>query len=106
MVMKASVVDNHTFTLDSRYKFNNSRILGLGSNGIVVKAFDTIRGKEVAIKRIRPYARDKAYAKLLLREIRCLSILGTHPNVCIIEKYKFYCSYLFVIGIRSFPSMR
>jgi serine/threonine protein kinase len=77
----ASVVDHHTFTIDSKYSFNSSRILGKGSNGIVVKSFDTIRGQDVAIKRIRPYARDKAYAKLLLREIRCLKILGTHPNV-------------------------
>jgi serine/threonine protein kinase len=77
----ASVVDYHTFTVDSRYSFNNSWILGVGSYGIVCVAFDKVRSTKIAIKRIRPYAEDECYAKLTLREIRCLKALKGHPNV-------------------------
>jgi serine/threonine protein kinase len=88
----ASVVDYHTFTVDSRYSFANSWILGVGSYGVVSVAFDKVRNSKVAIKRIRPYAEDECYAKLTLREIRCLKILGSHPNV----KQKIF-SYLVLL---------
>lgn len=78
----ATIVNNHTFTVHSRYSFPQNKILGLGTYGVVACAFDSFRNIEVAIKRVRPYAEDEVYAKQTLREIRCLSLLGSHPNVC------------------------
>lgn len=80
----ATVVNHHTFTLNARYSFPVKKILGLGSYGVVASAFDSVRSTEVAIKRVRPYAEDELYAKLSLRELRCLKLLGSHPNVWIL----------------------
>ena len=77
----ATVINHHTFTINGRYTFPVKRILGLGSYGVVAIAFDSVRDTEVAIKRVRPYAEDELYAKLSLREMRCLKLLGSHPNV-------------------------
>ena len=76
-----TVVNGHTFTVDSRYILKDSRILGKGSFGVVCTAYDSIRRIELAIKRIRPYANDEWDAKHTLREIRLLKLLGPHPNV-------------------------
>eukprot|EP01035_Chromulina_nebulosa_P035939 gene35939-48345_t len=80
-LLVATVVDHHTFTVHRRYLFPQNKILGLGTYGVVASAFDSIRNTEVAIKRVRPYAEDEVYAKQSLREIRCLSLLRSHPNV-------------------------
>lgn len=48
----ATVVNYHTFTVDSRYIFPIHKILGLGSYGVVAAAFDTVRKVDVAIKRV------------------------------------------------------
>lgn len=77
----ATVVQNHTFTVHSKYTFPDKTILGIGSYGVVAQAFDTERCCSVAIKRIRPYAGDESYALYTLREIRCLRLLNGHPNV-------------------------
>ncbi len=58
-------------------------MLGRGSFGVVVTALDTVSGRTVAIKRIRPYANDEWDAKHTLREIRLLKLLGKHPNVSV-----------------------
>jgi serine/threonine protein kinase len=76
-----TVIGHNTFTVEIRYSFENSKILGVGTFGAVVLAFDEILKKEVAIKRMRPYAEDETTAKLTLREIRCLRVTNTHPNV-------------------------
>ena len=81
--INSTVVDNHTFTIDARYTFPKSKILGIGSYGVVAAAFDTVSNSNVAIKRIRPYAGDEKYAILTLRELRCLKLLSSHPNVII-----------------------
>jgi len=78
-ILVASVVSNHTFTVNARYKF--SSLLGLGSYGVVAIANDSINNKNVAVKRIRPYAKDELVAKYALREIKCLKLLKSHPNV-------------------------
>jgi serine/threonine protein kinase len=80
-MLQATIIDHHTFTVDHRYNFAESRILGSGTNGVVAKAFDKVRNIDVAIKRVRPYSADKSYSKLVLREIRCLKLLNSHPNV-------------------------
>ncbi len=76
-----TVVNGHTFTIDTRYVLRDSRILGKGSFGDVCTAYDSIRKIDIAIKRIRPYANDEWDAKHTLREIRLLKLLGPHPNV-------------------------
>lgn len=77
----ATVVNGHTFTIDTRYVLKDSRILGKGSFGVVCTAYDSVRRIDIAIKRIRPYANDEWDAKHTLREIRLLRLLGPHPNV-------------------------
>lgn len=79
----SQVISGHTFTIDCRYIFDKSRILGKGSFGVVATAYDSIRKHDVAIKRIRPYANDEWDAKHTLREIRLLKHLSPHPNVSI-----------------------
>jgi serine/threonine protein kinase len=78
---KSTVVGRDTFTVDVRYSFTNNKILGVGTFGVVAFAFDSNRNENVAIKRVRPYAEDEIIAKLTLREIRCLKLTNTHPNV-------------------------
>ena len=78
----ASVVNGHTFTIIDRFSFKDSKILGRGSFGVVATAIDCETGKQIAIKRIRPYANDDWDAKHTLREIKLLRLLGVHPNVC------------------------
>lgn len=75
----ATVVQGHTFSVDRRYE--PKKILGKGSFGVVCTAFDSVRGENIAIKRIRPFANDEWDARHTLREIRLMKILGKHPNV-------------------------
>lgn len=77
----ASVVNGHTFTVSDRYDFNQSKILGRGTYGVVATALDTVNNRTIAIKRIRPFANDDWDARHTLREIRLLRVLGPHPNV-------------------------
>lgn len=74
-------VSGHTFTVDTRYSFANARIMGRGSFGIVTRAFDTVRGVNVAIKRVRPFAEDIWDAVHHLREIKIIKHLSFHPNI-------------------------
>ena len=71
-------INNHTFTVDAKYSFQQQKILGIGSYGVVTSAYDTLAKRNIAIKRIRQFEED---AKLFLRELRCLQLLGNHPNV-------------------------
>ena len=68
----------HTFTVDAKYSFQQQKILGIGSYGVVTSAYDTLAKRNIAIKRIRQFEED---AKLFLRELRCLQLLGNHSNV-------------------------
>jgi serine/threonine protein kinase len=76
-----NVVNGHTFTVSDRYSFNDAKILGRGSFGVVTTAIDSESSKVIAIKRIRPYANDDWDARHTLREIRLMRFLGPHPNV-------------------------
>lgn len=76
-----TVINGHTFTIDTRYVLTDSRILGKGSFGVVCTAYDSIRKIDMAIKRIRPFANDDWDARHTLREIRLMKLLGPHPNV-------------------------
>ncbi len=83
----ATVVQGHTFTIDKRYE--PKKILGRGSFGVVTTAFDHVRGINIAIKRIRPYANDEWDARHTLREVRLMKILGCHPNVSATSNHSF-----------------
>eukprot|EP01031_Cornospumella_fuschlensis_P026251 gene26251-31711_t len=86
----ATVVNGHTFTIDTRYVLKDSKILGKGSFGVVCTAYDSIRKINIAIKRIRPYANDEWDAKHTLREIRLLKLLGPHPNIVSLYELSLY----------------
>lgn len=79
--MVANNIWGHHFTVDKRYNFKESRLLGAGAFGIVVTAHDSVRDRKIAIKRVRPYASELWDAKHGLREIRLLRTMGDHPNV-------------------------
>lgn len=89
----ATVVNHHTFTVDARYSLPENKILGVGSYGVVAAAFDSVSRNNIAIKRVRPFAEDDIYAKLSLRELRCLKLMGTHPNVST-PNYFFHIYFL------------
>lgn len=78
-----TVISGHTFSISRRFDMTGSKILGLGSYGVVATSIDTATEARpvVAIKRIRPYAFDVWSARHTLREVRLLKLLGPHPNV-------------------------
>lgn len=77
-----TVVSGHTFSIATNYDMSASKILGLGSYGVVATSVDTQNdGRVVAVKRIRPYAFDVWSARHTLREVRLLKLLSPHPNV-------------------------
>jgi len=67
------------FEVDVRYQ--NLKMIGAGAYGLVCKAKDTIRGDEVAIKKVRDVFTDLVDAKRILRELKLLMHLGKHPNI-------------------------
>ena len=100
-------VSGHTFTVDTRYSFENARIMGRGSFGIVTRAFDTVRGVNVAIKRVRPFAEDIWDAVHHLREIKIIKHLSFHPNVCASLSYcALYNDFFMVIMFCHPPSLK
>eukprot|EP00903_Cladosiphon_okamuranus_P016344 g15072.t1 len=74
---------NNTFRVDSRY--TALKAIGKGSFGFVCSAVDEKQGKRVAIKKIHPMAQHVVDAKHVLREIRLLRYLGSHPNIVSLE---------------------
>lgn len=92
-LIRQTKVSGHTFTVDARYDFCNARIIGRGSFGVVNRAFDTLRGVDIAIKRVRPYADDIWDAVHLLREIKIIKRLSYHPNVmCFLSFFLWYAN--------------
>lgn len=68
------------FTIDKkRYKVN--KLLGCGSFGVVAAGLDRKTGKNVAIKRISPFADEASDARHILREVVIMRLLRYHPNV-------------------------
>ena len=75
-------VGDHTFSMPMKYDFSSSKILGVGSYGVVATACDRASGyREVAIKRVRPFDRSSNHARAILTEIRVMKVLKYHPNV-------------------------
>ncbi len=67
--------------LPKRYEMKDSKILGDGYFGVVRSAFDTKEHKPVAVKRID--ASPNCYRDLVdvLKLIRAMKLLGSHPHV-------------------------
>ncbi|CAM9583608.1 unnamed protein product, partial [Pylaiella littoralis] len=74
---------NNTFRVDSRY--SGLKAIGKGSFGFVCSGLDEKQGKRVAIKKIHPMAQHVVDAKHVLREIRLMRYLGSHPNIVSLE---------------------
>jgi serine/threonine protein kinase len=80
---KVHYISQTMFTLDPA--FSDLKILGKGSYGVVVSAFNEKWNKKVAIKKVTPVAKHLQDAKHVLREIRLLRYLGRHENVITLE---------------------
>ncbi|CAM9448174.1 unnamed protein product, partial [Phaeothamnion confervicola] len=72
-------IDGQEFRLAPTFK--PLGLLGKGSFGVVVAALDEKTGEKVAIKKIKPVARDAWDAKHILREVRIMRLLADHPNI-------------------------
>jgi len=69
-----------TYVLPDRYRVEKS--LGEGSYGTVVKAFDTVLNKHVAVKKIPAlFEKDLEYQKRILREVIITKHLRGHDNI-------------------------
>lgn len=81
-MLRTHTIQHHgTFTLKERYNTADSKVLGSGSFGVVITAYNSSQKCKVAVKRIRPYAVEKWDALHALREIRLMRLLGAHPNI-------------------------
>ena len=72
-------VGGTVFRVKPRYK--GLKVIGRGSYGVVVSCTDSISTKRFAIKRIKPMSAHASDSKHVLREIRCMRVLGAHANV-------------------------
>jgi mitogen-activated protein kinase 1/3 len=71
-------ISSATTLLDDRYYL--VKLLGEGSYGSVMEAFDTKTKQYVAIKRIMNLFQDLSDSKRIIRELRILRQLE-HPNI-------------------------
>lgn len=78
--------DNATFEISEQYEVK--QVLGFGAYGVVVLAYDNIRKKNVAIKKIfNTFSQDFEYQKRILREIMLMIHFQAsndgkgHPNI-------------------------
>ncbi len=72
-------VGGSAFRVRSRY--TGLKIIGRGSYGVVVSCTDAVSTNRLAIKRIKPMSAHTSDSKHVLREIRCMRLLGAHVNV-------------------------
>ncbi|CBK20736.2 uncharacterized protein [Blastocystis hominis] len=72
-------IGNFTFEVDKRYQ--NLKVIGNGSYGIVCSADDVIAHRQVAIKKVKDLFQDSVDAKRMLREIKMLKYFGCHENI-------------------------
>lgn len=76
---KVSLSNSQSFRVHKRYQ--NLRIIGTGSYGIVCSAEDTFKKRKVAIKKIANLFSNIYDAKRILREIEVNYFLRHHENV-------------------------
>jgi hypothetical protein len=74
-------VGGSAFRVGSRYA--GLKIIGRGSlsYGVVVSCTGAVSTNRLAIKRIKPMSAHTSDSKHVLREIRCMRLLGAHVNV-------------------------
>ncbi|KAJ1453743.1 kinase-like domain-containing protein [Pelagophyceae sp. CCMP2097] len=72
-------VGGTNFSVKAQYR--GLKVIGRGSYGIVASCVDSASGDKVAIKRIKPMSAHASDAKHVLREVRCMRLLGAHNNV-------------------------
>lgn len=77
-ILERPLMTDTEIIVDARYK--SVRLVGSGSYGIVVSAFDTITNSRVAIKKIFNAFATSRMARAVLREVRLLRHLR-HPNI-------------------------
>ncbi len=77
------VIAGSTFTLNNRYE--GLKTIGKGSYGVVCCAQDTLTKKKVAIKKIQDMSKHAVNAKHVLREMRLMRHLGSHPNISTLQ---------------------
>lgn len=80
---RVTYVGSTIFTLDKR--FQDFKLIGQGSYGVVASSYDSQSGKKVAIKKISPMSKHIDDAKHVLREIRIMKYLGIHENIITLE---------------------
>ena len=80
-------VEGHKFWLDTKFDMSESKILGGSSFRLVCSAFDSLKKRKVAIKRVRPFAQEEWDESQAMREISLLKLLRPHPNVRFIPLY-------------------
>lgn len=71
-------VKGTTFRIDPRYSY--SKLLGVGSYGVVCSGKDAVSGRRVAIKKVAAVFDDLTDAKRIIREIRLLCAMK-HENI-------------------------
>jgi len=63
-------------------RYGNARLLGEGSFATVFVAYDSLLGREVAVKVLREeLTADPTIRRRFAREVRTVATLGAHPNV-------------------------
>ncbi|EGB05228.1 hypothetical protein AURANDRAFT_31212, partial [Aureococcus anophagefferens] len=72
-------VGGSVFAVKSQYK--GLKVIGRGSYGVVASCTDATSSKRLAIKRIKPMSAHCIDSKHVLREIRCMRLLGAHTNI-------------------------
>jgi serine/threonine protein kinase len=77
---KTATIGGTAYTLPDRYTVDKS--LGEGAYGTVVKAFDSLSTKPVAVKKIPAlFEKDVEYQKRILREVKITKHLRGHDNI-------------------------
>lgn len=77
---KVIFIGNSTFTYDS-CRFQDVKLIGQGSFGIVCSSFDVESNKKIAIKKIHPISKSIDDCKHILREVKIMRHLGIHENI-------------------------
>jgi len=78
--LKTYSIKGNIFQIPSHYKIE--KVLGTGAYGVVVSAYDAIKKKKVAIKKIMElFEKEEFQAKRILREILILKHFRDHENL-------------------------
>eukprot|EP00940_MAST-03C_sp_MAST-3C-sp2_P003227 g3227.t1 len=79
MYYKVNLNNEQSFRVHKRYQ--QLKIIGAGSYGVVCSAFDTFRKRKVAIKKVANVFSNLVDAKRIVREIEVNKYLSYHENI-------------------------